>query len=467
LEVERYMRRRQGILSSDLRWPKPKKVVVRRAAAAAGGMARFLAESGGLPRIFKPKSVKDETERLLRVAAEVEHALLVEYLYAAFTLGPNADPKYRSGLVTIAKQEMGHFVTVQNLLRLLGSAPHLDRDDLLPSSGKEPATFVLEPVTPESLAKYTIIESPLDEQITGENKVVYDRAKARIDAKSMTHLNRVGALYAVIYWLFMEKDEPEPDEPWPLNPEEILRQNPDLKGRHLRLTDFADAQQVSAFMTTPDDWRVNVSTIFVDETVDRKSAKSALFKISSQGEGVSDDPGTKSHFLRFLDLFAAAEKQPPEVIAVPAGKSQAATNEAAQKVMEFFNTRYQMLLLLIDSALRIPKGDASLRPTFSNLAVDEMQQGVNSIASAMLSLTGGPTNGPVAPPFNLPGGAWPEDSLPDLAAVAARLSRLLTRSRKLDERLRAIAPGVMEGELDLLKGLNASIEQAIGQVANS
>jgi hypothetical protein len=461
------MRRRQGILSRDLRWPKPTKAVARHAAVAKAGMARFIAESGGLPRIVKPKSVKDEATRLLRVAAEVEHALMVEYLYAAFTLGRNADPMYRRGLVTIAKQEMGHFVTVQNLLRLLGASPHLDRDDLLPSSGKEPATFVLEPVTPDSLAKYTIIESPLDERITGQNKVIYDRAKARIDAKSMMHLNRVGALYTVIYWLFMEKDEPELDEPWPLNLEEILRQNPDLKGRHLQSNDFADAQQVAALITNPDDWRVTVSTIFVEETVDRKSAKSALFKISSQGEGVSDDPGSTSHFQRFLNLFKAAEQQPPEVIAVPVGKSKGAANEAAQMVMEFFNARYQILLLLIDVALRIPKGDASLRPTFSNLAVDEMQQGVKGIASAMLSLTGGPTNGPVAPPFELPGGAWPEDSLPDLGAAVARLSRLVTRSRKLDETLRLMAPGVMEGELDLLKGLNTSVEEAIGNLPRS
>ena len=427
-------------------------------------MARFIAEAGGLPRVVKPKSVKDEAIRFLRIAAEVEHALMVQYLYAAFMLSPNADPKYRRGLVTIAKQEMGHFVTVQNLLRLLGAPAHLDRDDLLPGSGKEPGAFVLEPVTVDSLAKYTIIESPLDERITGEDKVLYGRAKARIDPKTMTQLNRVGALYAVLYWLFMENDEPELDEPWPLDPDEILQQNPDLEGRHLRSEHFADPQQVSALMTDPDDWRVTVSTIFVDETVDRKSAKSALFKISSQGEGVSDEPGGTSHFERFLALFAAAEQEPPEVIPVPVGKAKDAPSEAAQTVMEFFNTRYQILLLLIDVALRIPRGHASLRPTFSNLAVDEMLLGVKAVATAMLKLAGGATNGPVAPPFELPGGAWPEDSMPNLGASLEQLSRLLTRSRKLDESVRAMLPAAMAGELDLLEGLNRSIEDAIGLV---
>ncbi len=147
-------RRRQGILSKDLRWPKPKKAVARRAVAAEAGMERFIAASGGLPRIVDPKSVKDEAIRLLRIAAEVEHALMVEYLYAAFTLRPGPGTnKYRNALVTIAKQEMGHFVTVQHLLCLLGAPPHLDRDELLPASGKEPAAFVLEPVTLNSLGE--------------------------------------------------------------------------------------------------------------------------------------------------------------------------------------------------------------------------------------------------------------------------------------------------------------------------
>ena len=136
----------------------------------------------------------------------------------------------------------------------------------------------------------------------------------------------------------------------------------------------------------------------------------ALFKIASQGEGVSDDPANISHFERFLKLFEAAEQQAPEVIAVLVGKSKIAATEAAQRAMEFFNTRYQILLLLIDVTLRIPSGDGkSTSDDSPRLAVDEMKEGVRDIADAMLKLTGGPTNGPVAPPFELPGGAWPED----------------------------------------------------------
>lgn len=402
---------------------------------------------------------------MLRIAAEVEHALMVEYLYAAFTLGIDADPKYRRFLVTIAKQEMGHFVTVQNLLRLLGAPPHVDRDDLLPRSGKEPGTFALEPVTLDSLAKYVVIESPLDEEIEGsaQDFAAYKRAKKKIDAKSMLHLNRVGALYAVIYWLFMKSDEPNADEPWRLDQNAVLQRNPDLKGRHLKDEDFADAQEISAFVASRDDWRVTVSTIFVDNTIDRASAKLALFRISAQGEGVSSAPEDVSHFQRFLELFVSAEQKPPEIINIAPTKAKLLDTEAGRTVAELFNGRYQMLLLLMDLALRVPRGNG-VRRTLSNLAVDEMLQGIKAIAKAMLSLAGGPTNGPVAPPFELPSGAWPKDSLPSVAAGGKRLTSLLAQSRKFEETLRSTWAGLIEEELNALNGHNASIEDAIGKL---
>ena len=64
---------------------------------------------------------------LLHVAAEIEHALMVQYLYAAFSLGGSEVPKdhwiqvseWREIILGIAKEEMGHLMTVQNVLRCL------------------------------------------------------------------------------------------------------------------------------------------------------------------------------------------------------------------------------------------------------------------------------------------------------------------------------------------------------------
>src|SRR4051794_8358051 len=66
------------------------------------------------------QSPRDEAIFFLQVAAEVEHALLVQYLYAAYSLDPSRAEgvTWRDQIVEIATEEMGHLVTVQNLLRL-------------------------------------------------------------------------------------------------------------------------------------------------------------------------------------------------------------------------------------------------------------------------------------------------------------------------------------------------------------
>jgi rubrerythrin len=461
------VRSRQGILSHELRWPSPTKVVAP-APPIQQGWPRLLAAAGGLPRVIGAKNPKDEVVQLLRIAAEIEHSLMVQYLYAAFLLGPGADQKYHQYLITIAKQEMGHLVTVQNLLRLLSEPPHLDRDALLPGSGKEPDPFVLEPVTPESLAKYVVIESPFDEVIKTipEDWPIYQRATGRIDPKALTRLNRVGVLYAAIYWLFMKTDQigAVDDDPWQLDVNAILATDPSLKGFHLKDDDFSLPQGLPALIATQDEWHVNVDSIYVEQSLDRNSAKLAVFKIASQGEGVSNDPTSMSHFQRFLALFAAAEKVQPDIIHVAVTKANLVATEAGQSIAKCFNTRYQILLLLIDLALRTPRGDDDNRATICTLAIQEMLMGVGGVAGGMLGLVDGPSNGPVAPPFELPSGAWPANSLPDAATTTKRLRLLLNQSSKIDETIRKNWPGFMQDQLDPLKGLDAQIKDMVDKL---
>ena len=76
-----------------------------------------------------------ELLRLLHEAAEVEHALTLQYLNAAFSLKPDyqdiagyGDPNAHD-LIGVAIQEMQHLSAVNRLLVELGSAPHLARQD--------------------------------------------------------------------------------------------------------------------------------------------------------------------------------------------------------------------------------------------------------------------------------------------------------------------------------------------------
>src|SRR3954468_4585888 len=61
---------------------------------------------------------------LLTIAAQIEHSLMVQYLYAGYSLGGPHVPDdqqdnvrgWRQLILGIAKEEMGHLVTVQNAL---------------------------------------------------------------------------------------------------------------------------------------------------------------------------------------------------------------------------------------------------------------------------------------------------------------------------------------------------------------
>jgi len=68
----------------------------------------------GLPREF---SWHDYAVYLLHIAAEIEHALMVQYLYAAYSLGGPEVPvdqqkevlSWQQSILGIAKEEMGTF----------------------------------------------------------------------------------------------------------------------------------------------------------------------------------------------------------------------------------------------------------------------------------------------------------------------------------------------------------------------
>src|SRR6267378_1242180 len=105
--------------------------------------------------VIRPSELtpRDYVIMLLNVAASIEHALMVQYLYAAYSLGGAQVPirhrpmveRWRDIILTIAREEMGHLLTVQNLIFLLGGAPTLDREDYPFDTPFYPFQFRLEP----------------------------------------------------------------------------------------------------------------------------------------------------------------------------------------------------------------------------------------------------------------------------------------------------------------------------------
>jgi len=67
---------------------------------------------------------------------------------------------WRNSILAVGKEEMGHLLTVQNVLALLGGPVSLDREDYPWDSPFYPAPFRLAPLGLGTLAIYVFAEMP-------------------------------------------------------------------------------------------------------------------------------------------------------------------------------------------------------------------------------------------------------------------------------------------------------------------
>ena len=148
-----------------------------------------------------------ELIRLLKEASEIEHSLMIQYLFAAFTLKPKyaalmGPPQPSSdGLLGIAIQEMQHLAIVNKLLVALGAAPNLDRQDFPHEPDIYPFPLSLERLTRQSLARYTYVEAgresiPTQGQMSASDQLLCDELTAELGTN--TGLNHVAGLYGLI-----------------------------------------------------------------------------------------------------------------------------------------------------------------------------------------------------------------------------------------------------------------------------
>ena len=142
-----------------------------------------------------------ELVRLLHAAAEVEHALMLQYLYGSFSLKPTpalaavrGEPAAgATSLFGVAVQEMQHLHTVNELLVRLGAAPNLARQEFPYEPDVYPFELSLEPLSLRSLAKYTYAEASREDlSESGEAKLLRVIDEALGDGLRPNH---VGSLY--------------------------------------------------------------------------------------------------------------------------------------------------------------------------------------------------------------------------------------------------------------------------------
>jgi len=338
--------------------------------------------SAGIPALAGAQTPREDAIGLLQLAAEVEHALLVQYLYASQSV---RGPMGRT-IAHVGVQEMGHLVTVQNLLLALTGLTtegipaglHLGRDRIRAASDRNPMPLILEPVSRSALAKFVVIERPAaipDAALAAR----VAQLEQSVTAEGITP-HPVYALYAAIRWIFQADDAAGN-----LGLSTELGFEP---GWHLRDSDFIDATTNTRFASEPIEWH-SIPALIVVPTTDRTEALSALDQIAAQGEGL---PGTQdSHFAAFigaLDQFEAggvvvkALPRTPRVASQPQPEDPGATsivNDYTTLWAELLNQVYGLLILDLAWAISQPR-DGS-RGALIDLCIDTMNRVVRPLAA--------------------------------------------------------------------------------------
>lgn len=371
-------------------------------------LATELADAPADEPIKKPDELSwwDWAVFLLHTVAEIEHALMVQYLYAAYSLAsanftgadvpPDAAHKtdeWRRTIVTIAKEEMGHLLTEQNLLRFIGGPLNFEREDFPFRPKLYPFHLVLEPLTKTSLAKYISAEMPAH-PTEPEDEIAEIVQLAKI-TRGMRP-NRVGVLFEML--------------------EDIFSDTAKIADSDLR-PETATGSQV--WQASKDEWP-GAPDMIVLTAKSRDEAITALKRIGEQGEGSADQPD--SHFKRFLAIYREFPEPAKWVPHLPvptnpttrtadvrdiSGRSSI-TNPTTRLWAQLFNVHYRMLLTDLAHALFLPLTDEHGNPTprgqLHGWALKEMTAGVRGIADR---LTKEPLAAPEDPeragaPFELP-----------------------------------------------------------------
>ena len=221
-----------------------------------------------------------------------------------------------------------------------------------------------------------------------------------------TKVNRVGLLYAALYWLFLKSD----NAPGPWDMPAFVRDyifEAGLEDLHIKDTGFVPLAEYHDFCATADEWEVFEDEFHVDETDPRAGALRAIHWIMLQGEGPSGKPcsTSDSHFCRFLQIYQeldedpslAAAARPVPVNPVVLGTdrhepvesgSQVITHPESKLWATLFNVRYQMLLLDVLLALSISRHgrDCDLRKELTSWAAGHEMEHLKQIGQLLPTL---------------------------------------------------------------------------------
>jgi hypothetical protein len=333
-----------------------------------------------LERQTPPMSDRDEVIFLLQTAAEIEHSLLAQYLYAAYSL--NTEGKqlaWRNTLLLIAREEMAHLLSVQNLLRVLGGPLNFEREDY-PFNVFYPFPFQLEPVSLKSIARYVLAEMP--EPGTIPAALGFDINEVKRDAEVTDEsemVNRVGALFALLLKLVDKLLDPPGTETQP----------PDFRPNTVK------------WQGQPDEgWTAGLDDLVLSAVRNKAEAITLIERIGKQGEGPEEPVGdSQSHFRRLFKIYTEikALSAPVDSRVLPINpttheplEGQSNPNFIAAPLSrawaDLFNSRYRLLLANLAHILTLSREDqaeAKSRGEILGWIFTEMSTNLATIAETL------------------------------------------------------------------------------------
>ncbi len=303
---------------------------------------------------------------MLAEAAELEHSLCCQYLYAAFSLRRTVDEgpapfltpaqvdmvrDFQTVLLDVAKQEMEHLGLVINLQIAIGEAPHLERPNfpLDPQYYETGVDSKLEKFSIPCMQRFVLFELP-DDEMTQETKDLLHKYVGWYDPS--TH-HTIGELYAQIAELMKALDAKG----------DLFTGPP---GAQFKLGDTGQPEQVHR---SSQRGIGRAYSIDLNGVTDLKSALATIEQIVEEGEGGTGDR-ENSHFGKFLNVLITLTEETercagtdtpfeparnlvdnPRSMVPGRGNAQKEgfliTNEQTNKVSRAFDQAYSTMMLLL------------------------------------------------------------------------------------------------------------------------
>ena len=334
--------------------------------ALPGRLARVIATRGGLAQPEEP-FVIEHREALIYMlceAAELEHGIMCQYLFAAFSMKQDADEgltddqvaavrQWRQRISRVAVQEMLHLALVQNLLSAVGAAPHLSRPNFPQPASHYPAGvhLTLLPFGEAALRHFMFLERPEGMALhDAPGLAAFSRATPAMQAGDIVPRGQdfatVGHLYRSI--------------------EAGIEHLAQKYGERWLFVGPPRAQATQEYFGWPE----------LVAVTDVATAKQAIGEILEQGEGPRGD-WRNAHFGQFVEIldefeqFREADRGFDPVRPViplnvrPSERDpdiRLVTDPLAQRVMDLFNVCYEILLLMLQRFFaHTEETDAQLR----------------------------------------------------------------------------------------------------------